>query len=124
MISYLASQGFPKSNVPDGAGNALKSCRQVNSPLEGDCNTADHPRWSSHSTHYGNDQYGFSALPGGGRWINGSYYYAGDYGHWWSSTEYGSSGAWSYGIHYLHGNIGQIGVDKSYGYSVRCVRDN
>jgi glyceraldehyde-3-phosphate dehydrogenase/erythrose-4-phosphate dehydrogenase len=29
----VAAQGFPNSNVTNGAGNALKSCRQVDSPL-------------------------------------------------------------------------------------------
>lgn len=29
----------------DGTGNRLKSCRQINSPLGGNCNTDQHPRW-------------------------------------------------------------------------------
>lgn len=30
---------------PNGAGNALKPCRQVNSPIGGECDTSEHPRW-------------------------------------------------------------------------------
>ena len=67
-------------------GNKLKSCRQVNSPLGGDCNTSEHPRWNEHSTHYGTDDYGFSSLPGSFRSETGTFYNIGARGFWWSST--------------------------------------
>ncbi len=51
----------------DNVGNALKSCRQVYSQEGGECDTDDHPRWDSDFTHYGTDEFGFSALPGGTR---------------------------------------------------------
>jgi len=42
-------------------GKKIKSCRQVNSPLGGDCNTTEHPRWNGSSgNNYGTDIYGFS----------------------------------------------------------------
>ncbi len=54
-------------------GNELKSCRQVNSPSGGSCNTSEHPRWEddTSSGNYGTDDYGFSGLPGGGRYGSG-----------------------------------------------------
>jgi len=62
LVDYVVAQGFPNEwNNPNGAGNALKSCRQDGSPLGGECDTSEHPRWSSHSTHYGFDEFGFSA---------------------------------------------------------------
>jgi uncharacterized protein (TIGR02145 family) len=124
LLNYLSEQGFPNNDITGGAGNALKSCRQINSPVNENCITSEHPRWSMHPIHYGTNHFGFSALPGGSRWIDGSYYYTGDYGHWWSSTQHSTSLAWEFGIYYLHGNVGQSGIDKSYGYSVRCVKDN
>ncbi|RLD51917.1 MAG: hypothetical protein DRJ05_17940, partial [Bacteroidetes bacterium] len=30
-------------------GNKLKSCKQVNSPLGGYCNTTEHPRWDENT---------------------------------------------------------------------------
>jgi hypothetical protein len=44
LINYVKSQGFPNTNVTNRAGSALKSCRQVDSPLGGNCNTTEHPR--------------------------------------------------------------------------------
>jgi uncharacterized protein (TIGR02145 family) len=104
-------------------GNALKSCRQVNSPLGGDCNTTVHPRWDSHGTHHGFDEYGFSALPGGRRNTYGSFYYIGLTGYWWSSTETSSAYAWGRGMYYRYGSVYRTSSDKARGFSARCLRD-
>lgn len=104
-------------------GNILKSCRQVNSPLGGSCSTSKHPRWDEHGTNYGTDDYGFSGLPGGFRYLSGTFYGLGP-GFWWSSTETLSDYAWS---RYLYNGYGFIGVyyyDKRRGFSVRCLKDN
>ena len=105
-------------------GNKLKSCRQVNSPLGGDCNTTVHPRWEQDNTHYGTDDYGFSGLPGGVRSDYGSFYGIGDYGGWWSSTEFSSSSAWGRGLFYYYGYVGVYDYYKRNGFSIRCLRDN
>ncbi len=127
LKNYLEAQGFPNDfSNPNGAGNALKSCRQVNSPLGGDCNTTMHPRWDSsdsYGTHHGFDEFGFSALPGGGRSTNGSFDYIGIYGYWWSSTETSSTTAWYRGVYYYGGYVGRGYDGKASGYSVRCLRD-
>jgi len=121
LVNYLDSQGFPNSDVVNGAGNALKSCRQVGSPLEG-CNTSEHPRWNSHGTHYGFDEFGFSALPGGFRLTDGSFYYLGTIGYWWSSTEYSSTRAWYRYMWHFYGNVHRSSSNKPLGFSLRCVR--
>ena len=123
LTNYVAAQGFPNSNVANGAGNALKSCRQVNSPLGGDCNTTVHPRWEAHSTHHGFDAFGFSALPGGYRDTYGSFGLIGNYGHWWSSTECSSTGAWYRSMYYIYGGVYRYDYNKGVGFSVRCLRD-
>jgi len=124
LTNYVVSQGYPNNwNDPNGAGNALKSCRQVNSPLGGDCNTSEHPRWNSHSTHHGFDEFGFSAFPGGHRDANGSFGYIGYHGYWWSSTEDSSTGALSRHMYYYYGYVDRRGNFKSSGFSVRCLRD-
>jgi len=66
---------------------------------------------------------GFTALPGGYRNSDGSFYIIRDYAFFWSATELGFNGAW---FRYL--NFGNGGVDrnlnvKSVGASVRCLRD-
>lgn len=105
-------------------GDELKSCRQVNSPLGGGCNTSEHPRWSEHGTHYGTDDYGFSGLPGGYRHYGGSFYAIGNDGLWWSSTEYSSDDAWFRYLLYGSDDVGVNDANKRDGFSVRCLRDN
>ena len=125
LVNYVVSQGFLNSNVTNGAGNALKSCRQVGSPLGGECNTSTHPRWywNSDNTHHGFDEFGFSALPGGYCGTNGSYYFIGYYGYWWSSSELSSIHAWKRQMYSNNGMVYRSFLDKRLGFSVRCVRD-
>ena len=125
LTDYVASQGYSnEQDNPNGAGRALKSCRQVDSPLGGDCDTSEHPRWNSHSTHYGIDKFGFSALPGGCRHDEYSFRFVGDYGYWWSSTEFLLSAARTPGMRYDTGYVSlYLILVKEYGFSVRCVRD-
>jgi uncharacterized protein (TIGR02145 family) len=105
-------------------GNKLKSCRQVNSPLGGDCNTINHPYWNENETHYGTDDYGFSGLPGGLRNNDGSFQSIGFGGYWWTSTENNQQHAW---IRFLYFNIGAVGMsdfnEKLGGRSIRCLKD-
>ncbi len=104
------------------AGNMLKSCRQINSPLENDCNTDVHPRWNEHEAHFGTDLTGFSALPGGSRqpdFFGG----LGSHGHWWSSTPDNDTKAWMRRISFNEGHVDRWSSDKVLGYSVRCIKE-
>ncbi|MCP4089288.1 MAG: hypothetical protein GY746_05805 [Gammaproteobacteria bacterium] len=104
-------------------GNELKSCRQVNSPLEGTCSTPDHPRWDEFSEN-GTDNYDFSGLPGGFRYEDGSSFYGiGFFGDWWSSTEASSTHARRRGLNYLSDSVLVKSLTKEHGFSVRCIRD-
>ena len=71
----------------------------------------------------GMDDYGFSALPGGRRYSDGSFNYAGNLGFWWTATEYDSGSAYLRGMGYDGDYVGKDDFDKSIGYSVRCVED-
>ncbi|MCF8236494.1 MAG: T9SS type A sorting domain-containing protein [Bacteroidales bacterium] len=104
-------------------GNELKSCRQVNSPMGGGCNTSEHPRWNEHETHYGTDDYGFSGLPGGYRFTMVGFNYVGNYGGWWSSTEYSSLNAWYLYLFYSYGFVIVTASHERVGFSVRCLRN-
>ncbi|GBU21306.1 hypothetical protein R80B4_01195 [Fibrobacteres bacterium R8-0-B4] len=71
----------------------------------------------------GTDKFGFSALPGGSRYSDGSFDYAGNYGYWWTATE-GSEG----NVYYRHMDyngdpVGERNYVKSVGLSVRCIAD-
>ncbi len=127
LVDYVVAQSFPNQwDNPNGAGNALKSCRQVNSPLGGDCNTAVHPRWDEDTWspyHHGFDEFGFSGLPGGVRSDDGNFYSIGSNGNWWSSTEYSTNNAWFRDLYYYSGDVSRDYSDKANGFSVRCVKD-
>jgi uncharacterized protein (TIGR02145 family) len=123
LVDYVVAQGFSNSNVTNGAGNALKSCRQVNSPLGGECNTSEHPRWNSHSTHHGFDEFGFSGLPGGARGLDGNFDDFGYNGYWWSCTEGYADGAWCRLLGYGTGDVSRGYGYKTNGFSVLCLRD-
>ncbi|MCX6246244.1 MAG: hypothetical protein NTW10_00785 [Bacteroidetes bacterium] len=77
--------------------------------------------WSSGGS--GTDDIGFCALPGGERCSKGRFFVAGRSGFWWSSTEYGASGAlyrnMIYGMEDINRNI----HPKWMGFSIRCLRD-
>jgi uncharacterized protein (TIGR02145 family) len=77
--------------------------------------------WNSNGK--GTDDFGFSALPGGYGYSSGSFYDVGDYGYWWSATEYNASGAYYRVMSYSSANVGRDFINKSFLFSVRCVQD-
>jgi len=124
LVNYISDQGFPnESDNPNGAANALKSCRQEDSPEGGDCDTSEHPRWNSNGTHHGFDEFGFSGFPGGVRYSSGSFYSIGGNGFWWSSSESSSLNAWSRTMTRLNGIVSRYDYPKGTGFSVRCFKN-
>lgn len=67
---------------------------------------------------------GYTALPGSNRNKNGSTdYILGEYGSWWSSTEYDAAAAWSWVMGYDVSFYYKIHPHKNSGRSVRCIKD-
>ena len=77
--------------------------------------------WSSPNTGATNSS-DFTALPGGDRYTNGSFSTQGDDAYLWSSTEDGSD-AWYRLLYYGNAQVFRFSDGKTYGFSVRCVRD-
>ncbi|MDA3930317.1 MAG: FISUMP domain-containing protein, partial [Prolixibacteraceae bacterium] len=70
----------------------------------------------------GTDDFGFSALPGGGN--DGSFYLVGDLGLWWSSTVKYPTHAWYRNMRYDDESVARSYYgSRSDGASVRCVRN-
>ena len=126
LVDYLMDE-YDLTNVHNdvnSVGNKLKSCRQVNSPLGGDCATTEHPRWDADNTHYGTDEFGFSALPGGFRSDVG-FFRLTSHLYWWSSTMLsGSQAIWDREINYTTGWINRTSSSAEIGFSVRCVKSD
>ena len=71
----------------------------------------------------GTNSSGFSGLPGGNRFVSGSFYGIGDYGYWWSATEFNTIFAYSRVLSRDSGDLKRVDASKARGLSVRCLRD-
>lgn len=113
------------SENPEGVGNALKSCLQVNSPQGGDCDVDEHPRWEWHSDHYGFDQFGFSALPSGGEAAYNDFRDIGNNGRWWLSDGAHWSEDEAHMIYIFYNNAAVVSSSnfKIRRMPVRCIRE-
>ena len=65
---------------------------------------------------------GFTAKPASQRSDFGGFGHAGYDGVLWSSSILGISG-WARNLSYIHGNISRHDYNRTYGFSVRCLRD-
>ncbi len=101
LTSFLGGQGK--------AGNKLKETGTMH--------------WYSPNEDATNET-GFSALPGGYRFIS-SPSFMGVFGYWWSSTENeaDTDDAWLRGINYSDSYVSRSTYDKGTGASIRCVKD-
>jgi len=121
MENYLADNGHNYDGTTGGRRNKIaKSLASTSgwivSITTGAVGNTDYPTFRNKS--------GFTALPGGNRYSNGSFDNIGFNGYWWSATEY-------YATFALHRNMNGTNSDvirhyssKEVGFSVRCVRDD
>ncbi len=110
--------------VGEQMGNKLKSRRQVGTPLGGEYDTMEHPRWETFSTNYGTDQFGFNALPGGNRHASGTFVTKGANALFWSSSEVSETAGYGWYIYHGYYGVDRGYGDKGAGFSVRCIREN
>jgi uncharacterized protein (TIGR02145 family) len=78
--------------------------------------------WTSPNINATNSS-GFTGLPGGYRSGSIMFYSIGDYGYWWSSSESATTSAWYRNLNYFYGYVFSSNLNKSGGFSVRCLRD-
>lgn len=77
-----------------------------------------------HNDGNGNNESGFSGLPGGMlNGFNGTFNSIGEYGAWWSTTEFNILFAWLSSLFYNDDIVEIYDTDKRYGFSVRCIRE-
>mgnify|MGYP001172342540 FL=1 len=100
LENYISSQGYSGTE-----GTALKST------------------YGWYDDGNGTDDFGFSALPGGGRdSYNGAFGSAGDLGYWWSSSPSGGT-AWLRYLDSINPFFYWFDLNPRSGFSVRCLRD-
>ncbi len=78
--------------------------------------------WNPPNTGATNES-GFTALPGGYRTNSGSFSGIGDHAYFWCSTEVDSDYAWYRSLNYGNSQVYRSYLNKSFGFSVRCVLD-
>ncbi len=109
-------------HVPsDGEWTALTDYLGGESIAGGKLKETGTTHWTSPNTGATNES-GFTALPGGHRYWDGTFDVIGMSCSWWSST--GNAGyGWMRDMDYNLSSIRGGGVYKNYGYSVRCLQD-
>lgn len=116
----LAPQGW---HIPDAAEwQTLIDASGSGELAAGKLKKAGTAYWN-HPNAGATDESGFSALPGGYRDNKGGFYTLGNYATFWTASECGRSSAW--GRHMSRGDtkVYLNGISKSYGFSVRCIKD-
>ncbi len=78
--------------------------------------------WNSPNTSATNSS-GLTCLPGGYRSFTGAFVSIGYFSHWWSTSEFGTTGAFGRNLYYNNSTAGRDFNDKPSGFSVRCIRD-
>ena len=78
--------------------------------------------WNSPNSGATNSSY-FTALPGGYRGYNGSYYYIGNLSYFWSTSPEIDYNALSIALRYNNVNVIKTIEPKKEGYSIRCVKN-
>jgi uncharacterized protein (TIGR02145 family) len=78
--------------------------------------------WATPNTGATNSS-GFTGLPSGYRSDYGSSHVMGNYGFWWSATQYSPIDAYYRSLDYYPINVFRHYMNKTYYYSVRCIKD-
>jgi uncharacterized protein (TIGR02145 family) len=119
----LAPAGY---HIPsDAEWTTLANCLGGETVAGGKMKETGITNWKSPNTDATNSS-GFTGLPGGYNGRLGSPCTGNSFGHWWSSTEDNTLEAWYRPLYYNDGTLyrGNTTVaHKSYGFSVRCVKD-
>jgi uncharacterized protein (TIGR02145 family) len=116
----LAPTGW---HVPtDAEWTTLTACLGGLSIAGGKMKETGTTHWQNPNTGATNSS-GFTGLPGGYRLSSGPFSGIGNYGDWWSSSEFSPTGAWYRTLYYDYNVASRDNSYKTNGYSVRCLRD-
>jgi uncharacterized protein (TIGR02145 family) len=84
----------------------------------------DNTSWTYNSSNTGTDNIGFRVLPSGNRTFIGiTYNYRGNCTYFWSSSAYSEIAALSRIVYYNTPTVYRDYAMRSFGFSVRCIRD-
>ena len=75
-------------------------------------------------TSNGDNSSGFTGLPAGARFTDGSFFSQGQNINFWSSVTIGGSSAWVRTLNYSHSTVLRYVDGQDMGFSVRCIHNN
>jgi len=115
----LAPQGW---HVPtDAEWSTIGAFLGGDAVAGGKMKTTGTARWTTPNTGATNVS-GFAGMPGGYRKFDGGFNFVGLDGSWWSATEIIAL-ALCRRLLYSTGSLNRVNLDKTNGFSVRCLRD-
>jgi uncharacterized protein (TIGR02145 family) len=100
LVDYLGGESV--------AGGKLKETKTIH--------------WLSPNTGATNES-GFTAVPGGYRGSTGSFSNINYHGQWWTSAKISASGGLYFGMTFEDSSVSNNAHSKSFGLSIRCVKD-
>lgn len=110
-------------HVPnDAEWTALTTSQGGGSLAGGKLKESGTVHWDAPNTGADNSS-GFTALPAGSRYTNGSFYLKGQYGWYWCTTENSSSEAWHVYLQNSTNAVVRKSGSKGIGFSIRCIKD-
>jgi len=117
LTDYLTNNGYGYEGDGDDIAKSMASTTGWNTdPTAGNVG----------NDQASNNSSGFTALPGGNRYLGQDFILLGDAGSWWSSTENTGDTKMAYwrDIHRSLSKVQRINYYKWFGFSVRCLKDN
>ena len=114
LINYLTDNGYGYG----GSGDQIAKSMAATSGW-----TADGTAGNAGNDLTSNNSSGFTALPSGDRYSDGSFFGLGSECYWWSATEYDSNDAWGYYMYNFYSGLFRNHGTKQFGISVRCLHD-
>jgi len=114
LTDYLSSHGYGYlGNSNDISKSMASQYGWALSTIKGDIGNDEASNNSS----------GFTALPGGYRYYDGTFKYLGSYCFWWNSTEISTDNAWYRCLCSYWTIMYRDFYIKTFGFSVRCIKD-
>jgi uncharacterized protein (TIGR02145 family) len=83
----------------------------------------DTPHWTMPNTGATNEK-GFTALPSGDRYFEGTFFDIEHFGNWWSTTEYDINNVWYRYMSYNSSSLSRINGNKKLGLFILCIKNN
>jgi uncharacterized protein (TIGR02145 family) len=119
MEDYLIANGYNYDGTTSGnkiAKSLASTTNWASIGTTGAVGNTDYPTYRNKT--------GFTALPGGIRKFDGTFNEVGYGGDWWAATDCDATNAWSRYLGFYSSVVDRGCVDKKYGFSVRCLKDN